>query len=457
MKNSKKLLTLAAAMFAFSAIMTPQIVLAAQTLPCTEISNQAVLDYEVDGVLQPDVNSDDDGNDANGINSTKFNVGVKIIVDVTNQDGGNVSITPSNNTLGGNELEFLVTNSGNAIHDYLLATINEASDDGSIASPHAGVDEFSPGLPLAEPVTLYLENGAAAGLQLTGETNADIDLSAFANTIDDLNPATDYTAQGGGIGSRRVYVYYEPNELVAEDTKVGVYYLKATTLWAGGTALPGTLTDDGNDSLSVTNAMVGVGSCGAGTTVDVVLGDAIDDDSTSIAGTGLASAARNGESIDDSAFIVATAKLVVTKTKDIYSDPINGVAVNPAKAIPGAVVTYTITIENIGSIDATNVTFTDDLAAEIANLDFGNQDTDAGYGSSDGSFNDGVEDCTGGASQRSIVVTDGVAAATVACKTDASDAEVGADADFSGNVVTVTGLTVEDGETATVNFQVTLK
>lgn len=449
MKTVRSRMSQAAVMIALAAILAPQAVMAL-TAPCTTISNQASLDYEVGGVNQTDVLSDDPlvtPGDPDDVNKTEFYVGIKILLDVTNQDAGNVSVTPS--TTVGSELEFLVTNTGNAIHDYLLTPLNEATDDGSIDSPHAGVDEFSP---LAANVKLFLESGAEVGLQTSG-ANADTDLSlaAPANTIQDLSPTTDYTAQWGGVGARRVYVYYLPSELVAEDTQVGVYYLKATTLWADGSALVAALTDDGNNTMNVTNAMAGVGVCGAGQTVDVVLGDELDDNTTSIADNGLTDIARNGAAIDDSAFIVATANLVVTKAKAIYSDPVNGA---PGKAIPGAVVTYTISVENTGTADATNVIVTDDLTAEIADLDFGNLDTTVAYGSIDGGYFDGFTDC---AANNGIVVTDGTPAAPATCKTDADDAEAGADAKFAANVVTVTGLTVEASETAVVKFQVTIK
>jgi uncharacterized repeat protein (TIGR01451 family) len=52
----------------------------------------------------------------------------------------------------------------------------------------------------------------------------------------------------------------------------------------------------------------------------------------------------------------------LTKTSVVISDPINGTT-NP-KAIPGAVVEYTIRLVNTGSASATNVTVTDTLPTD---------------------------------------------------------------------------------------------
>ena len=57
------------------------------------------------------------------------------------------------------------------------------------------------------------------------------------------------------------------------------------------------------------------------------------------------------------AFRVVAANLTVTKTAVVTTDPVNGAA-NP-KAIPGATVHYTITVENAGTAAATNVDLSD--------------------------------------------------------------------------------------------------
>ena len=68
-------------------------------------------------------------------------------------------------------------------------------------------------------------------------------------------------------------------------------------------------------------------------------------------------------------FQVASAGLVITKTATVISDPINGVSAN-AKAIPGAIVEYTITVDNTaGTSDATDVVVSDTIDSDVAFLD----------------------------------------------------------------------------------------
>jgi hypothetical protein len=105
--------------------------------------------------------------------------------------------------------------------------------------------------------------------------------------------------------------------------------------------------------------------------------------------------------------------------------------------IPGAVITYTITVTNgaTGS-QADNVSITDSLAAEIA----------AGRLAFNTQFNDGVTiTCVGG---EGIVVNGG-------CKTN-TNAD-GDGANFAANTVTVSGLTIPLSSSAEIKFQVVVQ
>lgn len=64
-------------------------------------------------------------------------------------------------------------------------------------------------------------------------------------------------------------------------------------------------------------------------------------------------------------FAVRTAALVITKTSDVISDPFNGVSVD-AKAIPGAVVEYIVTVQNNGAVDAEGVSLSDTIDGNVA-------------------------------------------------------------------------------------------
>ncbi len=72
--------------------------------------------------------------------------------------------------------------------------------------------------------------------------------------------------------------------------------------------------------------------------------------------------ARDGKHSAFATFTVSAAAVTVGKTAVVYSDPFNGAGGNP-KAIPGAVITYTVTVTNAaGGSQATNVSITDNLS-----------------------------------------------------------------------------------------------
>ena len=115
-----------------------------------------------------------------------------------------------------------------------------------------------------------------------------------------------------------------------------IYDLLATAVDAGTTTVSGETS--------------GAGTMGA---VDTVFVD----------GAGSIDGARSGSYSAAGTFTISTATIAVTKAAAVYSDPSNGTT-NP-KAIPGAFVTYTVTISNSAGAAASNVTVTDNLNAEI--------------------------------------------------------------------------------------------
>jgi uncharacterized repeat protein (TIGR01451 family) len=157
--------------------------------------------------------------------------------------------------------------------------------------------------------------------------------------------------------------------------------------------------------------------------VDIVFAD----------GAGDTDAANDGAHSDRDAYRVGAAAITVSKTSQVLSDPVNG-GTNP-KAIPGAIVEYTITIENDAgaSATATNVQVSDSLAAEIASgaVAF---ETDA-YGA--------------GLGLRVTAPT--LNSGNPLDLSNAADADEGT---FAADTVTVTGIVLQAGESATVTFQV---
>ena len=67
---------------------------------------------------------------------------------------------------------------------------------------------------------------------------------------------------------------------------------------------------------------------------------------------------NNGTEGDDNNYAIEAATLSVVKSASVISD---GISVSNPKAIPGAVVQYTIVVTNTGGVQATSVTLTDDI------------------------------------------------------------------------------------------------
>jgi uncharacterized repeat protein (TIGR01451 family) len=123
--------------------------------------------------------------------------------------------------------------------------------------------------------------------------------------------------------------------------------------------------------------------------------------------------------------------LTVQKTAAVYYDPITGVSAN-AKAIPGAIMTYTITITNAaGAATATSVSISDSLDAEIV----------AGHLSFNTQFAGNAPACNAGEG----ITLNG------ACMTNTNGDGDGAD--FTANAINVSGLSIPASNTATIRFQ----
>ena len=76
-----------------------------------------------------------------------------------------------------------------------------------------------------------------------------------------------------------------------------------------------------------------------------------------------ADAGNDGVEVAGDGIEVQSAELVITKSSVVISDPVNGISAN-AKAIPGAVIEYTITIDNTGgAVAAAGISITDIINA----------------------------------------------------------------------------------------------
>lgn len=202
-----------------------------------------------------------------------------------------------------------------AANQALLFTVK---NDGNTAQRYALTATNSAGIAM-EDVLIYRDNGATPGVWDAGDT-----LYVDAGTFGDV--LTDGTLQ----------------ILIVADTPAGAisgatadYQLIATTVDAGTT--------------TVTSATVGANTAG----VDVVFAD--------IAGTAAGDGARDGKHSATGIYTVNLLALILNKSVVVTWDPTN-LFVTP-KAIPGAILTYTITASVSGVGTAANVVITDPIPA----------------------------------------------------------------------------------------------
>jgi len=271
------------------------------TAPGTDINNQATLNYKVGATDQPAVTSDGDtGTPGNQV--TTFKVDRK--VDLTVVSNGGVAVIPNSDD---QVLPFTLTNTGNDTHGYLLSTIaglDATDDDFDMNSVRIFIDNGIIGTYEPGTDTLYTTGTNVGDLAV----DASIDLLVVANT-----PGT------------------------AADTETSLYHLLAQAANAG-TTTPAAEAVGADDPTVVDTAFAeAAGSAGAGTD------DALD-----------------GKHSASGTYTVQSATVTITKSSQVTDDGFGTAAPN-AKAIPGATVTYTLTIVNSGAATASSLVLTDDL------------------------------------------------------------------------------------------------
>ena len=119
----------------------------------TSINNLSTLNYSVGGVPQPAIGSSSAGNSSGAGTPTAFVVDNRVNLAVTTTDATFVSVVPGS-TL--RVTTFSVTNTGNTVQDFALASANEAN--GTVL--FAGTDNFD-----ATACAQFAESGATAGFQ----------------------------------------------------------------------------------------------------------------------------------------------------------------------------------------------------------------------------------------------------------------------------------------------------
>jgi uncharacterized repeat protein (TIGR01451 family) len=269
---------------------------------------------------------------------------------------------------------------------------------------------------------------ANSALGVFGEADA-FDVTNFAYYIDVNN---DGLLDGGDTLITSVLSVAPDgivNLLVVADIPVS-----QTDNTASAISLTAVTTNDGTTTVTVES--LGADVVGS---VDIVFADPAIAENLATGTAAQAEGDATATALDQ--YHVATAVLAISKASVVYSDPANGLT-NP-KAIPGAILTYTITIVNNGTATATGISISD-IVDDIA---LGTVTFNTQYG-------DGTTTC---AALNGIAVKDGADLVPV-CHTNVTGDD---NADFGGGVandtVLTTLLSLAAGETATMAFQVTIQ
>ncbi|MDH3532656.1 MAG: hypothetical protein OEO82_06965 [Gammaproteobacteria bacterium] len=359
-----------------AALLLGQQVIAAGTVAGTVVSNQASVDYSVNGADQTDILSTAAGSPPGTGDATTFVVDNRVDFSLVTAD---TALQTTGLGQAGVPTRFTLTNEGNSVQDFRLDAANLPD---TTVDPFGGSQDDN--IDMAA-LTAYVDDG-------DGIWNPATDTATY---VDELLPDASVTIWVAGTG---------PAAGVTGD--VAVIDLDATVR-AGGApnAEGGPVTQDN-------------GAADDPGVVQVVFADGIG------SGPGLG----DGVETDLSGYQVSTANLVVVKDRTVISDPFND-TVNP-KAIPGAIVEYSVQITNNGTQAASGIVITDDITALVNFL------ADA-YGT-----NQDVRYDIDGGGDSFCDATDG----------DATNC------DIAGTTLTVGGsglvLTVAPAETLTVSFRV---
>ncbi len=363
----------------------------------TSVFNQAQIQYQVNGVAQTPVLSDNDGNSANGISPTEFVVDRKLDVLVAETSLNYNSATTATVVPGqsGAVLAWTVTNEGNQVQDFLLTASATGFD------PFGGADNFD-----------------AAGVSVFVDVDGDglydplVDTATFVDELD--------------INQSVTVFLVADIPLAQADGDIAAYVLEAQVAEGGAAGAGAAITTDDRASADTTLGVEDVFADGEN------VNHAGDSD-------------RDGIHSSEDAFQVAAAVLSVLKSSQVISDPFTcpgGVCpagANP-KAIPGAIVEYIVTISNaVGGSTASSVVISDDLSSEM-----GGANPSLAF----------VADQYGAAGDIRLVYTPSAGAPVTTDLTEEADADNG---QFIASVITVNNVTLNPGDQADVSFRVEIQ
>lgn len=395
----------------------------------TNITNKATVNYQVGGVSQTLIESAPGaGNSTAGVGNgtdTSFLVDTKLVLTVTKQDSGLVSVSPGQKNV---VLVYMVQNKGNSTQGVVLSAINEGS---GTADPFGGAtndsfDANAPTTPGTGSPSIFASADDTGGYDSVNDTSSSIFSLASGDSDLVYVVASIPTGQANG--------------------DVSVIGLKAQVAATGASYAAGAgaaiATDDS-------------GTAWVAGTLQKIFADA----------AGTDDAAHDGFASDRDGFKVSSAKLTITKVATVLTDPVGcntagqiglnivgvgactGTAAN-YKSIPGSVMKYTVTVKNdaTATANASAISIADDLSAQI-----GTNLTWFSNGTVDGLFVT-APGVNGGAAFK--CADDGTNTTTNSTVTGDHTA-VTCDYNKTGaKTVTVSGITLDPGDTATITYEV---
>ena len=334
----------------FGAILTlmlPAGAWALGTASGTSIENQATISYQVGTVTQPAVQSDGDTGTA-GIQTTTFVVDNLVDLAVSTLDGAIVDVAPGSTA---QVIRFQLDNEGNTTQDFLLSAVGQTNGS-SYNTPFGNLLDSFDADTTTNPVRIYLDSdGQAATGTYTPGTWGGTGTETLVTYIDELqadNSVTCYIVIDIPAGQT--------------DGDMSIYGLLAQVAAGAGAGAQGAAIAS-DDSGSADTAGV-----------DIVFGDAVGADDPDQANP-------DGYHSSRSVYRIASATMAAVKASTVLCDPIN-LGSNP-KAIPGARVQWTITVNNTGGTQADNVVITDHIMQFTTDVTFFS-------GSASATNNDGI-------------------------------------------------------------------
>lgn len=310
---SRSLSLLARLSIVASALLLGQQALALGTDAGTPVSNQATVAYDVGGNTQTPIPSDPAGNsDPLAGNPTVFLVDRRVDFTIVATDAVHTIVAPGDVQAFA---AFTLTNDSNAIMDWDLTLLDLTSADPAV----------------------------------NGENDTDVVLINYTIRV----------ANGDGgsgvpdFGADLAFV-----DELGEDETVVIYVFADA---------PVTLVNDDVDNFTL-NATAADHATAMDTplVLDPLLTQSPGADDPTIIESVFANASGedpsgNATESESDGFIVDSAELVITKVAAVFSDPFTS-----GKAVPGAIIEYTITVDNsAGDSDATDVSISDLIDSDV--------------------------------------------------------------------------------------------